>query len=196
MFVSRKFDCLIQTTSFENDIPEEEEGTDVGDFSSNLEGYPKSKGKNEKGNEEDISEGNSKKSNFDNEGNQTDSSGGKKDKEKPIQNPVVMIEEEQMVKTTPPTTEIGGQDKEDHVQNENPVETGEEEQMETEEQIDKVASPPCEIVEDTSDSPQRETKLSFMHSAKLKSDSMLQVDSWIYNELMGLKKKVETMQHN
>ena len=68
--------------------------------------------------------------------------------------------------------------------------------MEREEQIDKVVSPPCEIAEDTSDSPQRETKLSFLHSAKLKSESMLQVDSWIYNELIGLKKKMETMQHN
>jgi hypothetical protein len=51
----------IETTKIsKNDIHEEEEGTDVGDFSSNLEGYPKMKGKNEKGNEKDISEGNSR----------------------------------------------------------------------------------------------------------------------------------------
>ena len=45
--------------SSQNDIPEEEEDMDFGDFRSNLEGYPETKGKNEKGNEEDISEGNS-----------------------------------------------------------------------------------------------------------------------------------------
>ena len=44
--------------SFENDIPEEEEGMDVGDFSSNLDEYPETKGKNKKGNDEDISDGN------------------------------------------------------------------------------------------------------------------------------------------
>ena len=60
--------------------------------------------------------------------------------------------------------------------------------MVREEHIDKVGFPPHEIVEDTSDTP--------LHSAKLKSDSILQVDSWIYNELMGLKKKVENLQHN
>ena len=62
--------------------------------------------------------------------------------------------------------------------------------------MDKVCSPPHETVEDTSDSLLRETKLSFLHSAKCKSDSILQVDSWIYNEIMGLKKKVEILQHN
>ncbi len=46
--------------SLENDIYEIEDGTDVGDFSSNLEGYLETKGKIEKGNETDISEGNSK----------------------------------------------------------------------------------------------------------------------------------------
>ena len=95
-----------------------------------------------------------------------------------------------MVQTTSHAMEIGGQDKEDLVQNEDPVETREEEH------IDKIGSPPNEITKDTSDSPQRETKLSFLHFAKLKFDSILQVDSWIYNEIMGLKKKVETMQHN
>ena len=37
------------TESSENDIPKEEEGTNVGDFSSNLEGYPETKGKMRKG---------------------------------------------------------------------------------------------------------------------------------------------------
>lgn len=64
-----------------------------------------------------------------------------------------MREEEHMVKATSPAMEIGGQDKEDLVQNEDLVETKEEEQMEREEHIDKVGSPPHEIAEDTSDSP-------------------------------------------
>ena len=31
--------------------------------------------------------------------------------------------------------------------------------------------------------------LSFLHTTKLKADSSLQGDSWMYNELMTLKKK-------
>lgn len=53
--------------------------------------------------------------------------------------------------------------------------------------MEKVGSP---LHESTSDN-----KLSFLHSAKLKVDSILQVNYWIYNEIMGLKKKVEIMQH-
>ena len=69
--------------------------------------------------------------------------------------------------------------------------------MDKEEQKDKAISPPCEVVEqNVSDSLQGETKFSFSHSTKLKFDSMLHVHSWIYNELMGLKKKMEIMQHN
>ena len=101
-----------------------------------------------------------------------------------------------MIMASAPTMEIGGQEKEDPIQNEDPAETREEEKLVREEYIEKVCSPPHETVEDTSDSPQRETKLSFLHSSKLKSDSILQVDSSIYNEIMGLKKKVETLQHN
>ena len=103
-----------------------------------------------------------------------------------------MREEEHMVKTTSPDRETGEQDK-----NEDLVERREAEYTDKEEHIDKIVSPPPEVVEqDINDSPQRETKFSFLHSAKLKSDSMLQVDSWIYNEMMGLKKKIEIMQHN
>ena len=101
-----------------------------------------------------------------------------------------------MITSSTLSMEIGGQDKEDLVQNEDPAETREEEQLVREEYIDKVYSPPHETIEDKSDSLLRETKLSFLHSAKCKSDSILQVDSWIYNEIMGLKKKVETLQHN
>ena len=90
---------------------------------------------------------------MDNEGNQTISAGGDKDKEKLVEDPIDMREEEHMVKATSPTMEFGGQDREDHVQNEDPVETREEEEMEREEHIDKVGSPPHEIAGDTSDSP-------------------------------------------
>ena len=33
--------------------------------------------------------------------------------------------------------------------------------------------------------------LSFLHTAKLKANSSLQGDSWMYNELMTLKKELE-----
>ena len=62
--------------------------------------------------------------------------------------------------------------------------------------MEKAISPLHDNVEDMCESPQRENKLSFLHSAKLKADSILQVDSWIYNEIMGLKKKVEILQQN
>lgn len=41
------------------DIQEDEEGMDVGEFSSNLEGYPGTKGKIGEGNEEETIENNS-----------------------------------------------------------------------------------------------------------------------------------------
>ena len=84
-----------------------------------------------------------------------------------------MREEEHMIMAFAPTMEIGGQEKEDPVQNEDPAETREEEKLVREEYIEKVCSPPNETAEDTSDSPLRETKLSFLHSAKCKFDSIL-----------------------
>ena len=69
--------------------------------------------------------------------------------------------------------------------------------MREEEQIVKTTSPTREVVEqDKNDSLQRETMLSFLHYTKLKANSMLQVDSWIYNEIMGLKKKLDNVQQN
>ena len=68
--------------------------------------------------------------------------------------------------------------------------------MDKEEQMERVVSSLHENVEEICESPQREKKLSFLHSSKLKADSILQVDSWIYNEIMGLKKKVELLQQN
>ena len=47
---------------------------------------------------------------------------------------------------------------------------------------------------DNTDSPPRDIMLSFLNTAKLKADSMLQADSWVYNELMSLKKKVDNIQ--
>ena len=67
--------------------------------------------------------------------------------------------------------------------------------MREEEQIEKVVSLAREEV-DKNESPQRDTMLSFLHTAKLKADSMLQVDSWMYNELMSLKRKMENLQKN
>ena len=99
-----------------------------------------------------------------------------------------------MVLASNPNTETGKYDKEDLVQHDVPVENREEVQVDSEEKMEKVVSPLHDNVEDTCESPQRENKLSFLHSAKLKADSILQVDSWIYNEIMGLKKKVEILQ--
>lgn len=39
-----------------------------------------------------------------------------------------------------------------------------------------------------------EVKLSFLHTAKIKVEASLQGDSWLYNEIMVLKKKVGVMQ--
>lgn len=68
------------TENSENDISEEEDGMDDEDFISNLEGYLETKGKNEKGNEKDISEGNFEQSNSNKEDIQTIFGGGVKTK--------------------------------------------------------------------------------------------------------------------
>lgn len=124
------------------------------------------------------------------------SSGGDKGKDNIGENPIEKRKEDHMIKPTSPIKGIEEQNKKDLVHNEDSVGTPKEDQVEREEHIDKANSPHHKITEDTSDSMQRETKFSFLHFAKIKSDSMLKVDSWIYNELMGLKKKVETLQHN
>ena len=65
---------------------------------------------------------------------------------------------------------------------------------------DKIVCPQKETRDmvdmDNTDSPPRDTMLSFLHTARLKADSMLQADSWVYNELMSLKNKVDNIQHN
>lgn len=182
------------TEGSDKDVPEEQEGIDVGEFSSNLEGYSKMKGKNEKGREEETTKNNSEQRKFDNEGTQTMFEGADKDKDNLIDGLAIISEEENMGKASTPVKETKGQDKEVPSQHD-PMETGEE-PLDGEEQIDKVGSPPHTTTKDMGDSPERETKLSFLHSAKLKADSFLQVDSWICNKIMGLKKKVETLQHN
>ena len=65
---------------------------------------------------------------------------------------------------------------------------------------EKIVSPQKETRDtvdmDNTDSPPRDTMLSFVHTKKLKADSMLQANSWVYNELMSLKKKVDNIQQN
>ena len=39
-------------------------------------------------------------------------------------------------------------------------------------------------------------RVIFLHKAKLKVDISLQVDSWLYNEIMTLKKNVRELQDN
>ena len=110
------------TDSKENDIPKEEEGTNVGDFSSNLDGYSERKGKSGKEDKEENNEENSEQGNTNDEGNHTNSSVGEKEMEKFSKDQVSMREENQMVKTTSPTREVGEEDK-----NEDPITTREEE---------------------------------------------------------------------
>ena len=69
-------------------------------------------------------------------------------------------------------------------------------QLETGKQNDNVESSHHENAENISDSLQRGVTLTFLDSAKTKADTMLKVDSWIYNEIMGLKKKVDTLLQN
>ena len=68
--------------------------------------------------------------------------------------------------------------------------------MDMENNNDNADSPPHETADEDTDSLQRDTILTFLDSAKTKADTMLKVDSWIYNEIMGLKKKVEILQQN
>ena len=99
-----------------------------------------------------------------------------------------MREEENKNVDSIPTKELEEQVLDDPVQNEDPAEPREEDQLVKEDYMDKVKSH-HETVEDTCDSPLRDNKLSFLHSTKYKFDSILQVDSRIYNKIMGLKRK-------
>ena len=100
-----------------------------------------------------------------------------------------------MGKASTPVKEIEGNDKEGHSHHIQ-AESGEEEPLDGGIHIDKVGPLPHTTADDVDDSPGRETKLSFLHSAKQKAYSFLQVNSWLYNEIMGLKKKVDTLQQN
>lgn len=53
-----------------------------------------------------------------------------------------------------------------------------------------------EMGKEKNESLQRETVLSFLHTEKLKADTVLAADSWMYNELMSLKRKMEKVQQN
>ena len=77
------------TGSKENNIPEEEEGMDVGDFSSNLDGYLESKEKSGKEHMEENSEDNSNQGKSGEEGNKIDSSVNKDEMKKAIEDPIM-----------------------------------------------------------------------------------------------------------
>ena len=68
--------------------------------------------------------------------------------------------------------------------------------MEGENNNDNAGSPIHVNEHDVSVSMKRDTILTFLDSAKTKADTMLKVDSWIYNEIMSLKKKVDILQQN
>lgn len=69
--------------------------------------------------------------------------------------------------------------------------------MREDDQTDKEMSlARVDVKKDINGSPHRDSMLSFLHIAKLKADTILQVDSWLYNELMSLKKRVEKLQQN
>lgn len=55
-----------------------------------------------------------------------------------------------------------------------------------------VGSEPRDVVSRSDDS--QDAKLSFLHTAKLKAKTSLQGDSWLYNKIMVLKKKMGVMQ--
>lgn len=62
----------------------------------------------------------------------------------------------------------------------------------TKTQINTVTSFEPRNVDDRRD----DAKLSFLHIVKLKVETSLQGDSWMYNELMALKKKMGKMERD
>ncbi len=101
-----------------------------------------------------------------------------------------------MAKTASPVKGIEEEKRKDSAHIEDSSKVQKEDQMKMEENNDNIRSPPNGTAEDDSDSMQRDAMLTFLHFAKDKANTMLKVDSWIYNEMMGLKKKVEILQHN
>lgn len=52
------------------------------------------------------------------------------------------------------------------------------------------------VEEEANEECKNNGKLNFLHKDKLKVDSSLQVDSWLYNEIIILKKKMGGLQNN
>jgi hypothetical protein len=169
---TEKMDCP------ENTNPEDEDDTDADDLISNLDGYPDSEGNIEKGNEDTNSEGNTEQSKTDIQGDQA----------------ISREKEDHSAKTVSPI--IGEEKRKEPVLNDDSTGAPQEGQMEMEKNNDNVSSPHHETAVNDTDSLQRGTTLTFLDSAKTKADTMLKVDSWIYNEIMGLKKKVDTLLQN
>ena len=90
----------------------------------------------------------------------------------------------------------GNQKRKDSGLNVDNVGTCKEDQMDRENNNDKAGSPLHVNADVDSITLQRDATLTFLDSAKTKANTMLKVDSWIYNEIMGLKKKVELLQQN
>lgn len=98
--------------------------------------------------------------------------------------------------TATPIKKIENQKRKDSGLNVDSAGACKEDQMDMENNNDNASSPLHVNADVDSVSLQRDTTLTFLDSAKTKADNMLKVDSWIYNEIRSLKKKVDILQQN
>ena len=179
-----------------NTISVSEDGTDAEYICSTTDGYSDSKGSKEKGIEDTISKSTSNQNRAENAGDQAMSRRNEKGIDTTDGVSVQKRKEGNAAMTDTPVKKT-----ENHKRKGSGIiveSTGAdlEDQIEEENNNDNAGSPIHMNEDDVSVSTQRDTILTFLDSAKHKADTMLKVDSWIYNEIMSLKKKVDILQQN
>ena len=179
-----------------NTVSESEDGTDADYLCSSSDGNSDSKGSSEKSNEKTNSESTSNQSRAENVGVQANSSRSEKGIDRTDGNSVQKRKEGHAAMTDTPVKKTENHKRKGSGLIVDSAGAHMEDKMEGENNNDNASSPIHVNEHDVSVSMKRDTILTFLDSAKTKADTMLKVDSWIYNEIMSLKKKVDILQQN
>ena len=157
-----------------------DEKMEMGDFSSNLDGYSRSKGGSPS--KDNVEGSHDRKIGLDSPGEEDEKQTGH-----PSHNASEEKMEEEMGKEKEGKDPIGKDDSQSKGVNEERMENLD---ISTYTQINTITSFKPRKEDDRRD----EAKLSFLHIEKLKAKTSLKGDSQLYNELMALKKKMRIMQ--
>ena len=178
-----------KSASHGNTVPESEDGTDADYLCSTSDGNSDSKGSSEKSNEKTNSESTSNQSRAENVGVQAISSRSEKGIDMSDGNSVQKRKEGHAAMTDTHVKKTENHKRKGSGLMVDSAGAHMEDQMEGENNNDNAGSPIHVNDHDVSVSMKRDPTLTFLDSAKTKADTMLKVDSWIYNVIMNLKKK-------